>query len=314
MKTKFLTYFAVLLAFAMLTVSMPAEAKTPVAMFMQPTGTVEYSQDGTTWKKVRRNKFLFENYQVRTGADGKGMLVNQATGDVQDVSANTVVQVSADGAKALSGNLSAARPADASLMAGLQNRFAKAQRYTTVRRGVHKTDAPKDVKLKTASELTLSASFPTLVWENLGDEFSYELLVDGKAVGTFNTKEEMVSHALTLAPGTHSYQVNVMQGSDVLYSPKKPNSVVWLSDAEDAQLKKAMADIQAAAPGDDFVLASFLDEKGLTVAAMEHYKKHFTAYPDDNDMRPLLIKAYHDLKLKQMKMKEAMVYNQMLDQ
>ncbi|MEG3638353.1 DUF7354 domain-containing protein [Magnetococcus sp. PR-3] len=313
MKTRFLSFFAVLVAFAMLMVSMPVEAKTPVAMFMQPKGKVEYSKNGTKWKKVRRTKFLFENYQIRTGADGKGMLVNQATGQAQDVGANTVVQVSKEGAKALAGTLAAPREAGASLMAGLQNRFAKAQRYTTVRRGVHKTNAPKDVKLRTAKKLTLSASFPTLVWENLGDEFSYKLMVDGKSVGTFNSKEAMVSHALTLVPGKHKYQVSVMQGADVLYSPKKPSTVVWLSDSEDAKLKKTIADIQAAAPGDDFVLASFLDEKGLTVAAMEHYKKHFSDYPDDNDMRPLLIKAYHDLKLKKLKMKEALIYNQMME-
>nr|CRH07728.1 Magnetotaxis protein MtxA . Highly conserved in MTB [Candidatus Magnetococcus massalia] len=312
MKIRFLSLTAVAIAFALLLASIPtAEAKTPVAMFMQPKGTVEYSKNGTKWKKVRRNKFLFDNYQVRTGADGKGMLVNQATGQVQDVAANTVVQVSTKEMKALSGTLSAPRTAGASLMAGLKNRFAKAQRYTTVRRSVKK---PGAVKLRTAKNVILSSTFPKMVWENVDSQYSYQLVVDGKKEGPLQSKDAMVSHKLELTPGKHNYEVHVMDNTQVVFKPKRPGTLVWLSANEDKKLNDTITDIRSAAPGDDFVLASFLDEQGLIVAAMEHYRKHFETYPEDNDMRPLLIKSYHDLKLKKLKHLEALRYNQMLDE
>jgi hypothetical protein len=42
---------------------------------------------------------------------------------------------------------------------------------------------------------------------------------------------------------------------------------------------------------------------------MELYRDFFQAYPAENEMRPLLIKAYHDLKLMDLKEKEAITFN-----
>ena len=39
------------------------------------------------------------------------------------------------------------------------------------------------------------------------------------------------------------------------------------------------------------------------------YRDFFQTYPEENEMRPLLIKAYHDLKLMDLKEKEAITFN-----
>ena len=48
---------------------------------------------------------------------------------------------------------------------------------------------------------------------------------------------------------------------------------------------------------------------GLLVPVMDLYRDFFQAYPAENEMRPLLIKAYHDLKLMDLKEKEAITFN-----
>ena len=50
----------------------------------------------------------------------------------------------------------------------------------------------------------------------------------------------------------------------------------------------------------------------MTVGAMDLYRKYFDAFKSDNDMRPMLIKAYNDLKLKDLRQKEATLYNEQM--
>jgi len=283
----------------------------PVAMLMQASGQVEMSKDGTNWAPVTRNCFLFAGNQVRTGADGSGKLVDQASGMVQTIGANSTVEVTASGAKALVGSISAPAQATGDLVAGLSNRFAEAQRYTTVRRSVKK-DAG-EMKLRVASEVSLCKAYPDLVWESQGGDFSYELVIDGKATKVPATKDEMVRVSVPdLAAGKHEFSVTVFEGGKEVGKADKAGTLVWLSDTEAKALNDAVSQVKSAAPGDDFTLGNVFDSKGVTVAAMDAYRRHFAANVDDNDMRPLLIRAYNELKLKNLRQKEALVYNEKL--
>ena len=69
-----------------------------------------------------------------------------------------------------------------------------------------------------------------------------------------------------------------------------------------------MAKLKLAAD-DVFVVADLLEAQNMFVAAMDKYRAHFAAYPDDNDMRPLLVQSYQDLKLSNLKDSEARLYN-----
>lgn len=283
----------------------------PVSMLMQVQGKVEVSRDGTKWKPVSRNKFLFEGEIVRTGPDGSGKLVDQAANTAQNLGAGSLIKVEAAGLKVESGSLSAPEPASGDLIAGLGNRFAEAQRYTTVRRSVNK--GPGEIKPRVASNVTLSASYPELVWQGYGPAYSYVLTIDGTDYPIAATGDEAVRFRVPeLAAGKHSFSVAVMEAGKKVAAADKAGTIIWLSAAEEKDFLSALDSVKAAAGNDDFAIANLMDSRGLTVAAMDHYRKHFDAYGDDNDMRPLLIRAYNDLRLTGLRHKEALVYNEQL--
>lgn len=285
-------------------------ADPPVALLMQVSGSVDFSRDGKEWKPVTRNKYLFAGDMVRTGADGSGKVVDQATNMAQTMSAGSQIEVAGTAIKVVSGKLSAPEAASGDLVAGLGNRFAEAQRYTTVRRGVHK-EGP--IKLRVVQQVTLSATYPELAWQSFGKSHSFVLTIDGKAQDVAGTDSDMVRVKVPeLSAGKHSFTVAVMENGQKVAEADKDGAIMWLSAAEDKALGESIAKIRAINAKDDFSVANLLDEKGLTVAAMDLYRKYFDANQDDNEMRPLLIRAYNELKLVDLKQKEALVYNDKL--
>ena len=280
--------------------------KTPVAMIMQAKGNVTYTKNSKKWKKVRKNKFLFAGYQVKTGSDGTGTVINQAKNTARTLGPNSVVNIDAEGVKLVSGELSDPTAATGNLVAGLSKRFAKAQRYTTVRRGVLK------VEQKTIKKLTVSAAYPELVWQAFGPDYAFKLVIDGKDEMIAPKGGDMVVHKLSgLAPGEHSYRIEILKDGAVVYAPKRDGTLIWLSDDEESAYLASEEAMRKDSGGDDFLIAAHRDQNGLKVPAMRAYRKYFAANPDDNDMRPMLIKAYFDLKLKNLRVKEAGVYNEM---
>jgi len=292
-------------------VAVALAADAPVSMLIQAAGTVEVSKDGAKWSPVTRNKFLFPGDIIRTGADGSGKLVDQATNMAQSLGINSEVKIDTAGPKVVNGNLSAPEAASGDLVAGLGNRFAEAQRYTTVRRSVNKDGA--EIKLRLISQITLSASFADLVWENEGKQYGYALTIDGKDVPVAATDADFVRAKVpALAPGKHTFTVSVLDVGKKVAEAEKEGIIVWLSDAEDQALGADVAKVKAASGNDDFAIANLLDAHGVTVGAMDLYRKYFDAFKSDNDMRPMLIKAYNDLKLKDLRQKEATLYNEQM--
>jgi len=311
MKMGFLKLGVLLLSFLWLGMGLDAMAKEPpIGMLTQAKGDVKYSKNGKKWKKVRRNKFLFAGYQIKTGGNGSGKFINQTTSLARTIGPNSVVDVSRQGLSKQSGTLSEPTQASGNLSSSLTARFKKAQRYTTVRRSVHKK---KKLKLRTAKSITLSTKHPDLVWSNMGREYTYQLIVDGQTYNIPSTNNKVVRFPLpTLSPGSHKYQVNVMKQSSAVYTPRKASTIKWLSDTDQAKIANGLQQVENSAPGDDFLKANYLDENGMTVVAMDVYTKYFDENPDDTDMYPMLIKAYHDLKLLDLKKASALKLQDMI--
>lgn len=279
----------------------------PVAMLTEAEGLVEYSKDGEKWKKVRRNKLLKSGYQVRAGADGSVNIIIQSSGNTRKLSKDSVAKITDTDVESVSGTLSEPSSNGTSLLAGVGNRFSKAQRYTTVRRSVEKK---KKLKLKTIKELTISNKYPDIVWDNMGAEYSYRVILDGKSTDVAASEDKMVRHKVTgLSEGTHALKVEVIKDDKVAYTPKKGSSVQWLSDAEMTKVEEGLAEVTKVAPDNQFFVAYYLNEQGLTVAAMDAYRSYLVENKDDNEARPMLIEVYHQLKLKSLKKAEALVYN-----
>lgn len=284
----------------------------PVAMITQAQGTVEYSKDGEKWKPVLRNKLLSEGEQVRTGADGSAKLINQNTNTIQNLGANSAAKITVNTIEKISGTLSEPEKTAGDLLDSLDKRFAKAQRYTTVRRSV---DKGKSSKLDTIQEVSLTTQYPDLVWSNVGSEYTYELIINDKSTPIAASSGEMVRHKITgLTSGKHTYLVKVLQNGQEVYAPKKPGMIHWVDGEALKTLHKGIKEMQALAPGDDFMLGAYMEDHGFTVAAMDLYRKYFKENPKDVDMRPMLIKTYHDLSLKDLQKNEAVQYQKMLSE
>jgi hypothetical protein len=285
----------------------------PVAKLVQVEGKVDYSRNGVSWKKVRRTKYLFAGYRIKTGKDGSGKLISQQTGTSQELGPNSEIAVNGTEIDLITGSLSEPKSEAGSIFQGLSNKFAKAQRYTTVRRGNTSTDEPVcDSKVRTIKRLSLSAEYPELVWRNACPEYSYRLVIDGAATAVpAQATSEMIRFVVAdVKSGNHAYRVEVLDNDGTVYIPKKDSEFTWLSKSDqraiNAQSKKLSDDV--------FELTDFLEQKGLFVVAMDAYRGYFAENPDDNDMRPLLIKSYSDLKLSDLKEGESRLFQASLEE
>ncbi len=285
----------------------------PVAKLVQIEGQVEYSRNGTKWNPVRRTKYLFSGYHIRTGKDGSGTLINQESGMSQELGSNSEIEISSGDVLVIAGSLSEPEAEETSLFQSLMNKFAKAQRYTTVRRSVNAGDEACDSKVRTIRNVTVSPGHSDLVWRNACPEFSYKLVIDGGApidVPAQSTSEMIRYNVSSSGAGEHTYRVEVHDKDGTVYIPNKDSKFEVMSAAEEKELGAVLDQI-----GDDiFLETNLLEEQGLYVAAMDAYREYFQENPDDNDMRPLLIQSYQDLKLSNLRESEARLYNAALEE
>ncbi|MFP6794309.1 MAG: hypothetical protein VB996_13695 [Pseudomonadales bacterium] len=285
----------------------------PVAKLFQIEGQVEYSRNGTNWNPVRRTKYLFSGYHVRTGKDGSGKLINQASGMSQELGSNSQIEIDGVEVIVIAGSLTEPQEEETSLFQSLMNKFAKAQRYTTVRRGVNLADEACDSKVRTIRSVTVSPRHSDLVWRNACPEYSYKLVIDNAMpidVPAQSTSEMIRYNVASSDVGEHTYRVEVFDKDGTVYIPKAESKFQVMSADEENELAAVLEQI-----GDDiFLETNFLEEQGMYVAAMDAYREYFQQNPDDNDMRPLLIQSYQSLKLSNLRESEARLYNAALEE
>ena len=286
----------------------------PVAKLVEPQGNVEYRRGTSDWKVVKRTKYLFEGYAVRTGEDGSVRLISQINGDSRQLRGGSQIQVSGSDIKLISGELSDSISGDASFYQSLNNKFAKAQRYTTVRRsaGIGETDSC-DSKVRTIRKISISNAYPDLVWRNACPEYSYRLVIDNGSpieVSAQSTSEMIRYNVSQATPGEHTFRVEVMDNDGIIYIPKRDSVFSVLTAEQEEVVLSELEQIE----GDVILGANVLEQNGLFVAMMDIFREHFAENPDDNGLRPLLIQAYQDLKLSNLREREARLYNASLNE
>lgn len=301
-----------------LALSQAAAANGPVARVTQVQGTVEMSRNQGDWQAVARTTYLFPGQSLRTGEDGEAVLINQVSGEVFDLAGNTELAVGEERLETVAGNDPQLQEADSDgVWESLRNRFASSQRYTTVRRNV--TEGQEHPRVDTARSLTVAAPWPDLVWSNAGPEYSYRLKVDDR---TFEVAPESTSEMIRftlpeLEPGDYDYQVELLLDGEVVQRPRRPSRLTWLDQEAVAGVQEKLEAIRSDPVRDDpFVVADLFERQGLMVPALDTYRDYFQDNPDANAMRPFLIKAYHELRLLDLRRKEAITYNtvQMMNQ
>ena len=241
------------------------------------------------------------------------MLINQASGMSQELGSNSQIQIEGDEVIVIAGSLSEPQEEETSLFQSLLNKFAKAQRYTTVRRGVSFADEVCDNKVRTIRSVTVSPGHSDLVWRNACPEFSYKLVIDNANpidVPAQSTSEMIRYNVASSGVGEHTYRVEVFDKDGTVYIPKADSKFQVMSADKENELVAVLEQI-----GDDiFLETNLLEEQGMYVAAMDAYREYFQQNPDDNDMRPLLIQSYQVLKLSNLRESEARLYNAALEE
>lgn len=288
-----------------------AGATGPVARVMDVQGTIEFSRDGARWEAVNRTKYLFPGQQVRSGDDGSARVVNQASGEIRELGASTTIAAREDSLTVVAGeNFGVEQRSSGGFWEAVRNRFASTQRYTTVRRSVRSEDDPPQVD--TARSIAVGAAWPELVWSNVGPEYGYRLTVGDRVFNVSpSSTAEMIRYRLPRLPaGEYDYKVEVVLDGETVFSPRRSSTLTWLEDSRVAEIEAELAAMRGDPVRDDpFLIADYLEEQQLLVAALDTYRGFFQEYPDENDMRPFLIKAYHDLRLLDLREKEAITYN-----
>ena len=239
-----------LMTFGFIATANAETPRSPVGKLMDPNGTVEYSRDGEKWRPVTRAKYLFSGYHVRTGADGSGNFINQESGLAQSLSANVTAMVGDAGLDVSAGEVSDPFSSDAGLMDGLANKFASAQRYTTVRRAVKKPGEPEcEVKVRLARKITVSEGYADLVWEKACPDNTFVVVLGEQAfdVPSSATGEHIRFQLPLPAAGEYDLRLDVKAGDEVVYTPRRPGKLKVLAAAEEATIKASLM-----AAGDDF--------------------------------------------------------------
>ena len=90
----------------------------------------------------------------------------------------------------------------------------------------------------------------------------------------------------------------------IIFSPRKESNLVVLSARENRELAKLLQKNK----GDILGATAALSDKGMLVAAMDMWRAYFEKYPDDNDLRPLLAESYAQLRLENLRHREARLY------
>lgn len=224
------------------------------------------------------------------------------TGTSQQLGGNSQIEISNGAIKVLMGALSKPEEVETSIWESLLNKFTLAQKYTTVRRSFKSCDA----KVLTANSVTVSAVYPDLVWRNACPEYYYQLVIDGEIEAIpAHASAEMIRHSVAdLAPGVHTYKVEVLDIDGIIFSPSKDSQIIVMSAKENRGLAQKMR----AQKGDIFRATASLAEKGLLVAAMDLWRSYFKKYPGENDLRPLLAESYARLRLDNLRQREARLY------
>lgn len=288
-----------------------AGKKDPVAVLYQVKGDVQYTRNGKKWKKVRRNKFLFSGYQIKTGPNGSGMITNQKTGKNLSLEPNSIIAIHPEGLNVIEGKLGPSVESS-KLMSGLMKRFTKSQSYTTVRRAAKK----KTGKMKTVRDIVLSKKYPYLIWENQGAEYKYILSIGEDVYQIPASSEEIVQVKIKPFTGKRQYKLEAQKNGKTILSLKqyKRNNynIRFLSQRQQNTLEKELQAISENYPQNTFMLGSLYEKKKIWVAAMDHYKKYLNDNPEEIEMTPYLFKVYKKLKLEKVWKEELAQYKDAL--
>ena len=282
-----------------------ANLEPPAFLLIKAEGTVEYCKSQDKWKRIRRNKFLFDNYQIRTRKNSSCQLIDESDQKSYLMLENSQVKIINRKMVSIKGQLSEGQK-PGHFENYWEKKFTKVQEYTAALR----TKMNKNIKLFT-KDMVLSNDFPEIVWENKGSEYAYRLHINNEIYQVSGVEGSIVRYIpKRLPPGKYIYHVEVVdEFDDIICSSQKKSSLIFLSEAKSQQIVDRIHEIDTHL-NNSFIIANYLEDKGLNVPALDYYKRYFSNNPHENEMRPYLINIYRKLGLKALRNAECKRYKQ----
>jgi len=285
----------------------PALAKLPPPAFLliKAEGTVEYAKSQNKWKRIRRNKFLFDNYQIRTFQNSSCQLIDDRNQKCYLLHENSQIMIRNQKIVSVKGQLSEGQK-PGRFENYWEKKFTKVQEYTAALR----TKMNQNIKL-IIKDIVLSNDFPEIVWENKGQDYAYRLHINDEIYQVSGGEGDIIRYIPKKLPaGKYSYHVDVVdEFGDIICSSDKNRSLVWLSENESQKIVDRIHEIDTHL-NNSFIIANYLEDMGLNVPAMDYYNRYFSNNPDENEMRPYLINIYRKLGLNTLRNNECKRYKQ----
>jgi hypothetical protein len=286
---------------------MAKNSEPPAFLLIKAEGTVEYCKFQNKWKRIRRNKFLFDNYQVRTCKNSSCQLIDEKNQKSYILNENSQIKIINKKLVCIKGQLSEDQK-PGHFENYWEKKFTKVQEYTAALR----TKMNQNIKLIT-KDIVLSNDFPEIVWENKGAEYTYRLHINNEIYQVSGVEGSIVRYIpKRLPPGKYLYKIDVVdEFDDIICASEKKSSLIWLSQAESQKIVDRIHEIDTHL-NNSFIIANYLEDKGLNVPALDYYDRYFSSNLHENEMRPYLINIYRKLGLKALRNAECKRYKQNL--
>ena len=261
------------------------QARTLTGVLLKPRGDVQYF-DGKKWRTIKNDKFLFNKYAVKTGVDGSCKIISLKNGTYNAIDNESEVVIKDSNICVVKGNVGKLKPVGI-MLAGLSRKYASAleDHYQT-----------RSVSFDVTKNIILSKNYSDLVWDNLGEDYNYQLNINNKVYNIPSSKGKIIRYTVKgLKPGRFQYSVDVLKDGQIFQSSPRDNYITWFSRSDMNDLNKDINPIRHLQ--NDFLMASAYEEIGLKVAAMDFYHAYFKNKEHDDEMKQVLVNVYKELNL-----------------
>jgi len=291
-----------------------AGKKDPIGMIFGVEGKVEYNKTpyDNKWRKVRRNKFIFEGYQIRTDIKSSAKIALKKTGETFVVKEDSIINVTKSGLTTINGSIKQFENQN-KLLGGLMKRFKKSQSYTTVRRSAEKSG----ISIDAVRNVVISSESPIIMWESVGIDYRYELEV-GYNTYLIPPDTGIIEAVIDTFSGKRKFNIKVFKGDKFIMETGKYRSrgrmkerfIKILSRSEQRNIRNAIEAINDNFGDNSFMLGSFYERKKMWFAALEQYKSYLNENPEELEMEPYVFALYKKLKFKKTYKDELSIWNE----
>ena len=281
-----------------------ARPNPPVALLVNGTGTLTFSNDGNQWSPINRNKLLFNGDYVKTGPDGSCKLLFQDAQYAKYIEKNSHAIIKDNNLELLAGNASDSEAKTFNLFDNLRRKFAVIHRYTTVQRS-----KKSDTSFAVPKSLIISELYPTVVWENVGPEYHYQVIFQSLTYSIPKSDQPIIRCNISkIIPGEYEFILSVFDDNDK-EKYRRNFSILCLSKPESQIISKQEQRIRQISD-QGFLLGHFMEEKGLKVPALDYYLRFFESGTYDNELYPFLIKICYDLGMQGIAKQKIRAFNE----